>query len=240
MIEILPNFHPIFVHFTVALFSTSVLLFVATRLLGKYLSKSLNEQWAVVARWNLWFSLPATIITVLAGFYAYNTVAHDTPSHAAMTEHRNWAIAVFVLIVLTASWSITRALSNRPLGKFFIGLLLITQTVLLITAWHGGELVYRHGLGVLALPQTEIGGNGHNDGHDHIHATSVDKQDSPNAGPVKPKGNIESHDNQTHPHKNDENHENSQNIEAENQNKPLSKPVEETDHRHSNGDLHKH
>ena len=32
------------------------------------------------------------------------------------------------------------------------------------TAWHGGELVYRHGLGVLSLPATEHGQLGHEHG----------------------------------------------------------------------------
>ena len=51
MIEIIPNWHPIFVHFTVALLTMSVffygLSFVAP-------GNRFYEQWVSVARWNLW------------------------------------------------------------------------------------------------------------------------------------------------------------------------------------------
>lgn len=206
MIEILPNFHPALVHFVVALFSVSTLLFVTLALLGKYLPETLSKQWKTVAYWNLWLSIPASIFTVLAGFYAYNTVAHDVPSHAAMTEHRNWAIAVFILLLLAAGWSIVRALSNRPLGYFFVGFLLIIQAVLFSTAWHGGELVYRYGLGVLSLPQAEAD----NDEHGHSHGDMQDGLPVPNTGLTRSKDaaeeNREAHDEQPHGHEGDESH----------------------------------
>jgi hypothetical protein len=37
----------------------------------------------------------------------------------------------------------------------------VVQTLLLITAWHGAELVFRYGLGVLSLPQAEEVGHHH-------------------------------------------------------------------------------
>ncbi len=77
MPEIIPNWHPILVHFTVALLSLSVILFVAINFVGG----TLREQWLIVARWSLWFGAAITLLTALAGLYAYNTVAHDTPSH---------------------------------------------------------------------------------------------------------------------------------------------------------------
>jgi len=58
-----------------------------------------------VANWSLWSGCLVTIGTVFAGWYAYNTVAHDQSSHAAMTLHRDWALAtasLFLILGLTA------------------------------------------------------------------------------------------------------------------------------------------
>jgi len=159
MPEIIPNWHPIFVHFTVALLAFSVGLFVVTQ----FMSGPLKEQWLIVTRWALWFGAGITLITGLAGLDAYNSVAHDTPSHAAMTEHRNWAISVIALFSLLAVWAALRARAGRALGKVFIALILAGGLLLASTAWHGGELVYRFGLGVMSLPKPE------GKGHDHSH-----------------------------------------------------------------------
>jgi uncharacterized membrane protein len=167
MIEIIPNWHPIFVHFTVALLSLAVVLFVVS----SFVKPPLQEHWRIVARWALWFGAGFAVITGLTGLYAYNTVAHDTPSHAAMTVHRNWAVVTIALFVALAVWSAVRVRRNRVLGVVFIAAMVIAGGVLASTAWHGGELVYRYGLGVMSLPETEGEGHAHEhadgEGHDH-------------------------------------------------------------------------
>ncbi len=160
MPEIIPNLHPIFVHFTVALLSLSVGLYAVT----PFIKSPLKEQWLTVARWTLWFGAGITIITGLAGLDAYNTVAHDTPSHLAMTDHKNWAIVTIVLFLALASWSIVWARKGKQLGMAFIICMIIAGSVLASTAWRGGEVVYRYGLGVMSLPQSE------GEGHSHSHA----------------------------------------------------------------------
>lgn len=164
MFEIIPNWHPIFVHFTVALFSLAVGLFVV----APFLKPPLQEQWRIVARWALWFGAGFTVITGLTGLYAYNTVAHDTPSHAAMTDHRNWAIAAITLFLALAVWSAVRVRRQQALGAVFVGAMVVAGGVLAATAWRGGEVVYRYGLGVMSLPQAESGAEG--EGHAHEHA----------------------------------------------------------------------
>jgi len=164
MLDIIPNWHPIFVHFTVALLALAVGLFVVSPLL----KPPLREQWRIVARWLLWFGAGFTLATGLTGLYAYNTVAHDTPSHAAMTDHRNWAVATIVLFLAMAVWSAIRVRRNQALGAVFIAAMVAAGGVLASTAWRGGEVVYRYGLGVMSLPQVESGAEG--DGHAHEHA----------------------------------------------------------------------
>jgi len=115
LFEIIPNWHPIFVHFTVALLSLAVVLVVVV----PFIKSPLRDQWRTVARWALWFGAVFTIVTGLTGWYAYNTVAHDTPSHAAMTDHRAWAFATIFLFVTLATWSGFCVRSTRHLVWYF-------------------------------------------------------------------------------------------------------------------------
>ncbi len=190
MIEILPNWHPIFVHFTVGMFMTAAGVRVATHAIA---DGTLKDQLLLVARWNLWLGMAATTLTVAAGIYAYNTVDHDTPSHAAMTLHRNWAIVttlVFVAVTLLESVLRKRGTPQSPV----ITITLVAAAALLAaTSWRGGELVYRHGLGVKSLPQTEGAGHSHDHGEGHTHD---DASNSPGAEPE--------HDAHDHSHSGDE------------------------------------
>lgn len=172
MIEIIPNWHPIFVHFTVALFSIATALHLVSPLVQ---NRELKAQWRIVARWNLWLGMAISVVTVLTGWYAYNTVEHDALSHQAMTEHRNWALATVTLFFIATAWSIIRYRSGKEASALLLILLALAMTSLGSTAWRGGEIVYRYGLGVMSLPNA--GSHGHKEDiavHDHNNADSTD------------------------------------------------------------------
>lgn len=177
MFEIIPNWHPIFVHFTVALFSVAVFLFVLTHVASysKLKSTSFFSEFEIVARWCLWFSAVFAIITVAFGFYAYYTVKHDAISHIAMTAHRNWALITASVIVLSALWSVWRHYKKIKLTLTFVFVILIGEGLLVTTAWHGGEVVYRYGIGVISLPR------GEEVGHQHSHSKDNQKDVQPGA-----------------------------------------------------------
>lgn len=67
----------------------------------------------------------------------------------------------------------------------FIGLLLAAGVLLASTAWHGGELVYRHGLGVMSLPQPEGEGHDHEHTDNQMHAPGISVADGAAAHPDK-------------------------------------------------------
>jgi len=163
-IEFIPNIHPIFVHFTVALLSTSMGLF----LLGFIISeRTWSERFLTVAQWNLWLGAGITIITIGTGLYEYYTVTHDEPSHAAMTNHRNWAFFTASIFFFLALWSVRTYWKKHKLERSFIAVIVLANMMLMITGWKGGELVYRYGLGVMSLPKVVEGSSG--DSHDHSH-----------------------------------------------------------------------
>ncbi len=150
MIEIVPNWHPIVVHFTVALLVLSVVVHAASRLLP---NGDLRAEAQVFARWSLWLGTGFAVATVVTGWLAYNSVTHDDASHAAMLVHRNWALASLLVFLVVTSWSLWRYRGERQPGAMFVLVLLVAGGSLLTTAWRGGELVFRYGLGVMALPQ---------------------------------------------------------------------------------------
>lgn len=183
MIEIIPNWHPVFVHFTVAM----LIIAAAIHLLSRFLPNGeLANQLEIVARWNLRLGVGFTLLTVAAGWYAYSTVAHDAPSHIAMTEHRNWAMATFALFLGVAGWEYFLSRRGKSKNRLFTGLLVIAAGLLLTTAWHGGELVYRYGLGVMSLPKPEGPDRVHEHGEDHgvMPAQGVDALHEGGAGTV--------------------------------------------------------
>jgi len=163
MIEIIPNWHPVFVHYSVALLSISVVLFA-----GGYLMKC--DQATLVAKWNLWLGGAITVATIGAGFYAYNTVSHDTPSHLAMIEHKNLALVTVALLIPVIIWSVMAHRAGKQLGAAFIMLFVVASANLMSTAWHGGELVYRYGLGVMSMPDLDNHDHGAHEHGAHPHA----------------------------------------------------------------------
>ena len=182
MINILPNWHPIFVHFTVAL----LIVAAALHLLSHFISNcELKNQLVTTARWNLWIGIGATLFTVAAGWYAFNTVNHDEPSHLAMIEHRNWAMATFTVLLGIAAWEYYLHRHRKSKGWLFTALLVFAASLLLSTAWHGGELVYRYGLGVMSMPKLEDAGLAHDHG-DANHGDGKEHSAMPHEENIRP------------------------------------------------------
>lgn len=174
MIQIIPNLHPILVHFTVALFSASVgfycLSYMFCQATNNSRAKHYSQEFETVSRWCLWTAALITLMTVAAGLSASTSVKHDEPSHLAMLTHRNWALPTAVVILGLACWSVWRYFRLKIVSFLFLIALLVGQGLLLSTAWHGAELVFRYGLGVISLPKAEA--------HHHIAAISYHEDPS--------------------------------------------------------------
>ena len=150
MIEIIPNWHPLFVHFTVALFSLSVLFFILQLPLA---ITEIGDNFLVFARYSLTLGIAFTILTVIAGADAYNTVAHDTSSHLAMKEHRLWALITAAIFLSAWLWSLVSLKGKEKAGVVLILMLIAGAGCLFVTGQKGSLLVFKHGLGVESLPQ---------------------------------------------------------------------------------------
>lgn len=189
MIELIPNWHPVLVHFTVALLALAVILHWFTLL---PLSPVLRSEWKIVARWMLWLGALFAMATAVTGWLAFNSVEHDDVSHAAMLEHRNWALITLGLFVSVAAWSVWSHWRNRQsvaANGLFALALAVGAILLTSTAWHGAELVYRYGLGVMSLPNSA---KPVDSGHAHS------SEDAHSATPAVTK--LPGHDHSTHQH----------------------------------------
>lgn len=155
-----PNIHPVLVHFAFALSVSASLAYIVSAL---PLAGRFRDTLRPAADLMLAFGVVAILATVAAGFQAYYSVAHDGPSHAAMTTHRNWAVPTSLFILALAGWRY--ATRNTPPRGIFIALMAMGALSLSVTAWWGGNLVFKYGLSVQSLPAV-IG-----DGHDHDHGS---------------------------------------------------------------------
>ncbi len=164
-----PNIHPVLVHFTFALGVSAAFAYLGAMLVPQ-------ERWRTSLRpaadWMLALAAIAVVATIAAGFEAYYTVAHDTPSHEAMTTHRNWAVPSGLALLGLAGWRWIRR-EEAP-GILFTLATLLVAGLLTVTAWWGGTIVYKHGLGVQSLPAAS--GPGHN--HDHGDGAGHGSQES--------------------------------------------------------------
>jgi uncharacterized membrane protein len=179
MPEIIPNFHPLAVHFPIALIMLSAFFHV----LGWFTRGSrCGNHCAILGHTTLWLGALAAIPTVLLGWMASNSVNHDEAGHLAMLSHRAWALITLAVLVIIAGWDALRNKVEAEIKPGFVILTVAAATLVGITAWHGGELVYRHGLGVMSLPSSEAG----HDHHNHEHGTGLEPPTNENGVQTAP------------------------------------------------------
>ena len=160
--QITPNYHPIVVHFPIALTVIAFLLSIAA-----YARRShpVSAQLAAAGHFTLWLAAIGAAAAVLFGWLAFNSVSnHDDAGHAAMLLHRSWAIPTAVGLILLASWDAWKYRVNKLISVPMLFLLFLLSQAIAVTGWLGGEVVYRHGIGVLSIPSSDGAGHSHHEG----------------------------------------------------------------------------
>jgi uncharacterized membrane protein len=156
--QIIPNYHPIVVHFPIALTIIAFLLSIAAYARRIH---PVTAHLAAAGHFTLWFAAIGAAAAVLFGWLAFNSVNHDDAGHAAMLLHRSWAIPTAVGLILLASWDAWKYRVNELISVPMLFLLFLLSQAIAVTGWLGGEVVYRHGIGVLSIPSSESADHGH-------------------------------------------------------------------------------
>lgn len=192
MPEIIPNLHPLLVHFPIALVSVSAFFHVATLALRG--NPACARHCVVLAHATLWLGALAALPTAFIGWQAFNSVNHDEAGHVAMLAHRAWALSTLAVLTVLAGWDVWRSKMDAIPAKWFAGAVVGAWGLIAVTAWHGGELVYRYGLGVMSLPVAETG---HAQGHEHGAMSPGEENTHTNA---MPEGKAQEHSQHEHMH----------------------------------------
>jgi uncharacterized membrane protein len=125
---------------------------------------------AAAGHYTLWIAAISAVITALLGWQAFNSIAnHDDAGHAAMLLHRAWAIPTAITLALLASWDAWKYKVNELISVPMVILLFLLTQAIAVTAWLGGEVVYRHGIGVLSIPTAGEATHDHTAGGQHGH-----------------------------------------------------------------------
>jgi uncharacterized membrane protein len=130
------SWHPVVVHLPLV----GLALAVAFDLVA---ARNRSAPWRVAATVLWWVGLLGAAAAVTTGLLAYGRVEHSDPAHAEMTLHRNLALAAVALLLATALWRWRRPYSR---GAALLGL--IGAGLLGGVGYLGGDLVYRHALGI--------------------------------------------------------------------------------------------
>lgn len=141
----LPGWHPLIVHFPLALIVTATLLLCAARLLRQ---EQMAMSLAVVGTWNLCLGTATALLSLATGLAAVVDLHVGQAAQLAVSLHLRWAIFSTLVLVLLSVWrGAGVAPQSRP-SWLFTALLLAASAALIVTGYRGAENVYRYGIGV--------------------------------------------------------------------------------------------
>jgi len=152
MFQELPNFHPMVVHFPIALIFIAVL----ADIFGLFKKQSDWINWTAVSLYVL--AALGAIAAFLTGRAALETVTVPAQARAVLTGHENlalytmWSMIVYGGIRVLFLFITVKAYIKNALIIPAIGIIVLIS----ITADRGGELVYAHGVGVAAAQTSQI------------------------------------------------------------------------------------
>jgi uncharacterized membrane protein len=145
-VSILPGWHPIVVHFPLALVVTAALVLLAARIAPK---PSWAAALASVGSWNLCLGAAAAVMALGSGLAAAVDLHISAQAHHAVSLHMIWALFATLALLLLAVW---RGAGNAPESRpssLFLLVLVAATAALIVTGYRGGQNVYRYGIGVL-------------------------------------------------------------------------------------------
>jgi uncharacterized membrane protein len=144
-VNLVPGWHPMVVHFPIALTLTAGLSLIAAKVVR---SDSLAATLATIGTWNLCIGAVAALFALATGLAGVLDLQVGAAAHAAISAHVKWGIFTALALLLASVWrGAGSAQQSRP-SWLFVAVLSAVCVALSATAFLGGENVYRYGVGV--------------------------------------------------------------------------------------------
>src|SRR5664279_5458800 len=127
-----PGWHPMVVHFPLALVITGASCLTASRLLRR---ADYAATLATVGTWNLCLGAAAAVFALGTGLAATVGLQVDEAAHRAISLHLRWAVSSSLALVLLAVW---RGAGNQQSSKpswIFLAVLLAATAALMVTGY---------------------------------------------------------------------------------------------------------
>jgi uncharacterized membrane protein len=140
-----PGWHPVVVHFPLALILIATPLLLAARLLR---GEKLASTAAIVGTWNLCLGALAALFALATGLGAVLDLDVNAAARQAISLHMKWAMFSTLALVLLAVWRGAGAAAGSRPSWVFIIVLLTATAALTVTGYRGGQNVYEFGVGV--------------------------------------------------------------------------------------------
>ena len=136
--DLLPmhSWHPMVIHIPLVALLLAVSLDVVS-------ARTRSSRWRDAGTVLWWVGLAGAAAAIATGLIAYNRVEHSELAHDRMTLHRNLALLSVAVLVAAAVWR-----WRRPLARGAAILGVAGAVGLLGVGYLGGEMVYRHALGI--------------------------------------------------------------------------------------------
>jgi uncharacterized membrane protein len=147
--HIVPGWHPIVVHFPLALIVTAAFALTVARVLP---SERTAATLATVGTWNLCLGAVAAFFALATGLAAVIGLHVGSVAHQAISAHVKSAVVTTMLVTLVAVWrGAGTAAESRPSWGFVL-MMWVATSALIVTGYRGGQNVYRYGVGVSVSP----------------------------------------------------------------------------------------
>jgi len=139
----MPNFHPLLVHFPIAL----IFVIVATDLLAMVFKRRIFSDAGTVM---IGFALAGAAAAVISGLIAEESVWHTEAAPELIETHETAALIFLgALVLLTAFRIVFRKRIAESLGWLSLLGTVICAAMVGYVAFLGGEMVFVHGTGVI-------------------------------------------------------------------------------------------
>jgi uncharacterized membrane protein len=144
-VSLLPSWHPLVVHFPLALIFTATALLLAARLLR---GEAAAATAAVVGTWNLCIGAIAALFALGTGLAAVLDLKVGAAAHQAIGLHMRWAMLTTLMLLMLAVWRAAGTAQRSRPSWVFLTVLLAATAALGMTGYRGGRNVYEFGVGV--------------------------------------------------------------------------------------------